>query len=110
MPLLDHFHPPLSVDRPWEGVHSTWATVIAQQLNDALLPREYVAIPHVRLGTAVEIDVATLRERPVPAGSAMQSGPSWSPAEPAWSVPVDWDQRDVFEVRVTKQDGGPRLV
>ena len=33
MPLLDHFHPPLSVERPWEGMHSTWASTIATQLN-----------------------------------------------------------------------------
>jgi len=31
MPLLDHFHPPLSIERPWEGIHSTWATTIAAQ-------------------------------------------------------------------------------
>ena len=25
MPLLDHFHPPLSVDRHWESLHAAWA-------------------------------------------------------------------------------------
>src|SRR6516162_378682 len=108
MPLLDHFHPPLSVDRPWEGVHSTWATVIAQHLNERLLPKEFVALPHVRLGTAVEIDVAAFQQRePAAAPSSPQA---WSPVKPAWSVPVEWDQRDVFEVRVYRQEGGPRLV
>ncbi len=108
MPLLDHFHLPLSVDRPWEGVHSTWATVIAQHLNERLLPKEYVALPHVRLGTAVEIDVAAFQQRQ-PTGTAA-SPQTWSPAKPAWSVPVEWDERDVFEVRVYRQEGGPRLV
>ena len=37
MPLLDHFHPPLSEQRYWEGFHSTWASSIAHQLNDQLL-------------------------------------------------------------------------
>ncbi len=101
MPLLDHFHPPLSVDRPWEGVHSTWATVIAQHLNETLLPKEFVALPHVRPGTAVEIDVAAFQQRQ----------PTAAPSSPqAWSVPVEWDERDVFEVRVYRQEGGPRLV
>ena len=44
MPLLDHFHPPLSVDRPWEGIHSAWATTIATQLNQDHLPPDYFAI------------------------------------------------------------------
>src|SRR5438105_3140561 len=44
MPLLDHFHPPLSVCRPWEAVHGAWVSTIAQQLN-AVLPRLYVALP-----------------------------------------------------------------
>src|SRR5438445_68586 len=110
MPLHDHFHPPLSVDRPWEGFHSTWANEIVRHLNELLLPPEYIAIPHVRLGTAVEVDVATLQQRPVTAGARSPATSIWSPAEPAWSVPVDWEQRDVFEVRITKQEGGPRLV
>lgn len=108
MPLLDHFHPPLSVDRPWEGVHSAWATVIAQHLNDTLLPKEFVALPHVRLGTAVEIDVAAFQQRQP---AAVPTSPqAWAPVKPAWSVPVEWDERDVFEVRVYRQEGGPRLV
>lgn len=37
MPLLDHFHPPLSMERPWEGIHSTWVSTIATQLNQAQL-------------------------------------------------------------------------
>ena len=61
MPLHDHFHEPLSLTRPWEGVHSAWAAMLADQLNATLLPPGYVALPHVRRG-AVEVDVATLQE------------------------------------------------
>jgi hypothetical protein len=108
MPLLDHFHPPLSVQRPWEGFHSTWATVMAQLLNRTILPGDYVAMPHVRLGTAVEVDVATLRQ-PRELATAQPKAP-WSPAQPGWSIPIEWDKRDLFEVRILRQEGGPKLV
>lgn len=29
MPLLDRFHPPLSIERRWESFDFTWATLIA---------------------------------------------------------------------------------
>lgn len=108
MPLLDHFHPPLSVNRPWEGFHSTWATVIAQQLNESVLPNEYVAIPYVRLGIAVEVDVAAMQSSGnlLPARTGDRT---WAPMEPAWSVPVAWDQRDLFEVRILRQEDSPKL-
>ena len=41
MPLLDHFHPPLHGPRRWEGFHHSWATFIARQLNQDVLPPEY---------------------------------------------------------------------
>ena len=31
MPLLDHFHPPLSERRHWEAFHSRWAGAIADR-------------------------------------------------------------------------------
>src|ERR1700729_3893566 len=33
MPLLDHFHPPLSATRHWESFHASWATGIMATLN-----------------------------------------------------------------------------
>ena len=46
MPLHDHFRPPWSVQRPWEGFHSAWATAIAFHLNNSgVLPPEYFAFP-----------------------------------------------------------------
>ena len=84
MTLRDHFTPPLSATRPWEGFHSTWSTMIAQGLN-LLLPPDYVAIPQTSRGPIVEIDVATLER----AGATA---------------------RDLFEVRVIDQRDGPRLV
>ena len=50
MPLLDHFHPPLSEERHWEAFHSKWANVLVDELNDTLLPAGYFAEPHVHMG------------------------------------------------------------
>ena len=108
MPLRDHFHPPLSVDRPWEGFHSNWAVKITDMLNESLLPRGYVAISEVHRGSAAEIDVATLQATSTlpPAIAA------WTAPQPACTVPVEWNLRDEFEVRVINRnvDGRPRLV
>lgn len=111
MPLLDHFHQPLSSQRPWEGFHSTWAAAIAEHLNESRLPERYVALPQVRRGTAIEVDVATLREPPaVYSGVASSSGAQWSPSQPAWAGEIDGTDRDWFEVRIVESTGGPRLV
>src|SRR4051794_1765724 len=59
MPLLDHFHPPLSAERRWESFHSNWATKLADTLTERWLPPNYIAEEHVHLGPSVEIDVAT---------------------------------------------------
>src|SRR5712691_12577176 len=61
MPLLDHFHPPLSMERPWEGIHSTWASTIATQLHQDQLPAEYFAMPLITLGGGVQVDVGTFQ-------------------------------------------------
>lgn len=55
MPLLDHFHPPLSERRPWESFHTTWAGSIADLLNRELLPPGYIALELVHGGAAVEV-------------------------------------------------------
>jgi hypothetical protein len=62
MPLLDHFHPPLSTERRWESFHSSWATKIADSLTEHWLPPNYIAEEHVHFGPSVEIDVATFAQ------------------------------------------------
>src|SRR4029079_12493677 len=47
MPLLDHFHPPLSDERRWRGFHSKWANVLVDELNETLLPEGYFAEPQI---------------------------------------------------------------
>src|SRR3954447_18693456 len=61
MPLLDHFHPPLSRTHPWRGFHGAWAAAMARLLNAGVLPPGYYAVPFLDRDGPVEIDVATLR-------------------------------------------------
>jgi hypothetical protein len=58
MSLLDHFHPPLSERRHWDGFHSAWANAIVEELNGDLLPERYFAEPHVRWGGSIEVEPA----------------------------------------------------
>lgn len=83
MPLHDHFHPPWSVQRPWEGFHGAWGTSIAYHLNGGLLPGEYYAMPLLQLGGRVEVDVGTFHETVA--------------------------ETDSFEVQVFRNLGGPQL-
>ena len=119
MPLLDHFHLPLSASHPWMGFHSTWATAMAQQLNGDLLPDDHYAIPNVQLGGQIEIDVATLKNGERDDGSRgdrVAADPPggvatavWAPPRPAIAEPVDFGHLDLFEVQVLRDFGGPQL-
>lgn len=110
MPLLDHFHPPLSAQRHWQGFHSAWTNALTHQLNEVLPPR-YFAEPNVQLGVQVEADVATFEEHSRrTAGDAAVATAVWAPSRPAISVPVEFGSPDLFEVRVMNDEEGPRLV
>lgn len=111
MPLVDHFHPPLSEFRHWEGFHSSWASTIAHQLNDHLLPPRYFAEPHVRWGKQVQIDVATFEHHLASTGEdGGVKTKVWSPPQPARTYVVDFAQIDVAEVQVINDQEGPNLV
>lgn len=75
MPLLDHFHSPLSERRYWHSFLNSWATYLSSQLN-TLLPAGYFAEANVQFG--VEIDVATFEE---PGATGAPS--AWAPPPPA---------------------------
>jgi hypothetical protein len=81
MPLLDHFHPPLSERWYWHSFHNSWATYLSSQLN-SLLPAGYFAEPNVQFG--VEIDVAAF-EAPGARGAAT----GWLPPPPFASLPFE---------------------
>jgi len=116
MPLLDHFHPPLSERRAWEGFHTAWLSYISEALN-RVLPAGYFAEEEGHAGANVEIDVATFHS-PDPAEAA--AAPEWAAggvgvAAAPWVVPaaaatVPVAFADDFEVRVIAERGGRRLV
>ena len=112
MPLLDHFHPPLSQARHWESFHTNWAGAIADALNEHLLPEGYFAEEHTHLGARVEIDVATYQELGggslAPLGTATLPVKTWAPPAPALVLPAAYP--DTFQVLIFENEGGPRLV
>jgi hypothetical protein len=111
MPLLDHFHPPLSTQWHWESFHTTWATAIADVLNDDLLPEGYFAEEQLHPAARVEIDVATFEERGTaePAGGvAVARSKVYSPPEPTWVMPLSLIEG--LELLVYSSEGGPTLV
>src|SRR5690349_17321078 len=57
MPLLDHFHPPLQLQYPWESFHSSWTTRLADTLNDQWLRPEFIAAEFSLGCTTFEIRV-----------------------------------------------------
>ena len=101
MPLLDHFHPPLSAERRWESFHSSWATRLADALTERWLPSNYIAEEHAHFGPSVEIDV-TAFERDTPATQV------WTPPVADGVLAAVFP--DTFEVRVLCTDTGPKLV
>lgn len=107
MPLLDHFHPPVSQRRNWEGFHGLWAAAIVETLNRDVLAAEYFADMHVQLGSQVEVDLATLEETEGPVDSPV-SGRSWDPGTPEWELATEFP--DEFEVQVFATSAGANLV
>jgi hypothetical protein len=100
MPLLDHFHPPLSERRHWHAFHNSWATYLSSQLN-ALLPEGYFAKANVQFG--IEIDVAAFEEGGAPTPRADRT-----PPPPQASLPLEL-QGAVVEVGIFSRTGGPLL-
>jgi hypothetical protein len=100
MPLLDHFHPPLSERRHWHAFHNSWATYLSSSLN-AILPEGYFAEANVQYG--VEIDVAAFEE-----STAAKAVAGWTPPPPMTSYPVELSEA-VVEVGIFSRSGGPLL-
>src|SRR5947207_15136859 len=71
MPLLVHFHPPVSERRSWEGFQGLWAAALVEKLNRDVLSEEYFADMQVHIGSQVEVDVASLAETRQGEGQAM---------------------------------------
>ncbi|HZT80260.1 MAG TPA: DUF4058 family protein [Gemmataceae bacterium] len=111
MPLLDHFRPPLSLLRPWESFHTTWATAIADQLNQDLLPPGFIALEQVHAGAAIEIDVGTYDSpgpQPGAGGTATVARTVWLPAATPVVMPAAFPPSCTVEIQMT--EGGRTLV
>src|SRR5438105_1965809 len=114
MPLLDHFHPPLSERRPWESFHATWASTLADTLNAGILPRGYIALEQIHAGAAIEIDVATFGEATENAaangggGTATVPRTVWVPAAAPLLIPAVFPPSCTVEIFDT--EGGRSLV
>ncbi len=113
MPLLDHFHPPLSERRPWESFHTTWASALADALNEGVLPPGYIALEQVHPGAALEIDVATFTD-PAASPSADTGGTTtvartvWTPAVAPLVFPASFPPSATVEI--LSSEGGRTLV
>jgi hypothetical protein len=113
MPLLDHFHPPVSERRSWEGFHGLWAAALVENLNRDILTDEYFADMQVHIGSQVEVDIATLEEPRSLGGNAAASGaaalaPAWAP--PATNLILPAVFPDDIEVQVFATTTGATLV
>ncbi|HZV04073.1 MAG TPA: DUF4058 family protein [Gemmataceae bacterium] len=110
MPLLDHFHPPLSERRHWESFHASWANEIMAALNEGGLPEGYFAETQVHFGSRIEVDVATLQERQAVPPSQANGGVAVEPwaATQVLFMPAVFP--DEIEVQIIHNSGGPTLV
>jgi hypothetical protein len=115
MPLRDHFRPPLSDQRSWEGFHGGWPMMIVASLGRSL-PRRYVAEPQVHLGSSIEIDVATYEGDDLDLLGKVEGDDGgfatavWAPPEPTLAIATDLPDIDEYEVRVYDTKRGRRLV
>jgi Protein of unknown function (DUF4058) len=114
MPLLDHFHPPVSERRTWEGFHALWAAALVEKLNRDVLAAEYFADMQVHVGSQVQVDIATLEEPRDPGGgsgdgaTATRTAPVWAP--PATDLVLPAVFPDDIEVQVFATAAGATLV
>jgi hypothetical protein len=114
MPLLDHFHPPLSVRRHWESLLATWTVCLADAISPQL-PEPYFVEVQTHAGAAMEIDVPTFEDTTVPRDAAADGTATATARAPIWTVPAPTLTMPAvfpsgFEVRVFSAQGGPRLV
>ena len=108
MPLLDHFHPPLSDRRHWEAFHAQWAGSIANALNNTL-PAEYFAESQVHAGPRFEVDVGTFEEdSDTGGGVATLTRMQTVLSPPTLVLPAIFPPE--FAVNVIETSGGPNLV
>lgn len=110
MPLLDHFHPPVSHRLEWSSLHSGWATYLASNLCEHWLPAPYLAVENTRRRMAVEVDVGTFDVPPgvVPGAAVVATPRVWTAPPPRVTVEVELG--GAYEVLIYADESGWRLV
>jgi len=108
MLLLDHFRPPLHPKHRGDSFHSSWASSIADSLNEDLLPDWYFAAQTMSAGLPIEIDVATFAEDPTEPETTAVATRVYAPPAATMVIPAAFP--DTFEVQVYYEEGGAKLV
>ncbi len=108
MPILDHFNPPLSMERVWNAFHHAWAATIARTLNRRFLPENYFAAPNIQFGPRVEIDVGTFEQSST--AEQMPGARALMLATPPATAVIPAAFPDTVEVLIVHQEGGPQVV
>ena len=119
MPLRDHFRAPLKDDTPWSVFHANWATKMVDHLNGDRLSDKYKAQSARHFGAQIEADVATLERNDRGSlfdlsnggnGGVATTATVYSPPAAELSATVEFDDPDVFEVKIYRGSGGWELV
>ncbi|MBM3983598.1 MAG: hypothetical protein FJ304_25675 [Planctomycetes bacterium] len=106
MPLRDHFHPPVSLRKPWEGVLLSWAVVMVTRLNRSMLPERFERETRVLRGPRADITSDTDEDAP----DLSHVVPAVPNPVPPLACEVVMADADTFEINVYKQTGGLKLV
>src|SRR5262245_51966470 len=64
MPLLDHFHPPLSLSRGWSALYAVSAVALCDSLNARLPSPRFLPEVEVSIGREFKTDVAEFEVPP----------------------------------------------
>jgi hypothetical protein len=104
MPLRDHFRPPLSDRRDWDGFLGGWPAMITSGLNRTL-PQRYVAGPRVRVSPWDRMNEAIDEDEGGWVATAI-----WAPPKPTLVVATDLPDVDEYEVLVHADTHRGRLV
>ena len=115
MPLLNHFRPPVSSQKAWEGFHSMWASTMVTHLNGRILSKDYESEPQIHISSQIEVDIATMERDDPPSlftsngvhedGGVATLPQVYAPPAPPITDVVELDDPDSFEVFIYR-DGG----
>lgn len=110
MPLRDHFHPPLSKRKNWEGFHGQWPGTIVRTLNQQL-PARFEAEPSVHVGSEIEVDVAAYDQRNTGNLGLDRNGDTeFALGLPSLAVETELVTESEYEVRIIDVERDSRLV